>query len=238
MFNLEELTDVEMEEYLVQSIGGTEEYNEKEKRDVICKAFRRAAAEEQKIGNDLKNAEFSLNDLNYSKTVFWLKCVTKKTEHFLYSVRKLILEMGDSEDIYLDDETSIQIVGERQDDILHLILPCLLPDKVKQGESSRYNEIIHAYLPAFRNFFSHGRFPVYERKAVLVFLNYYDSEQHLKDHDNFETKQIIDILAAFLLPDDNPKWCAHFMDYRMGDSCHTEIYVVPYSKFTGFLESL
>lgn len=233
-FSLDELTEVEFDDYVKERFGETEEYKERQKRTSLIKQTNKLINEQKKITPELQAMKEALSEEQYSKAVFYGKESLKKTNHHAYALRKLLSELGYEEDLSSAVHSDIHLEGGIEEDILHIILPDLLPDKVKQGESRRYAEITHMYMVAFKEFFDKGRFPIYEQKAVLVFLNYYESEQSLKDHDNFETKQIIDILSAFLLPDDNPKWCANYMDYKMGEHNHTEIYVVPYSKFMDF----
>lgn len=231
MYGLSNLTDVEIETYVSESFGHTDEFKQISKKNELIKNLKTLSKEIKSLDKDIALMKDIIQVEDYDKIEVVGKGAVRKAKHCLYSTRKILTEVGYSEDLYAEYNDEMQITGTNKDGILHIILPELLPDKVAQGEGSRYDEITRLYLPAFRNFFSKGRFPIYESKAVLCFFNYYTSEQELKDHDNFETKQIIDILSTFILPDDNPKWCSHFMDYRFGDKCHTEIYVIPQSKF-------
>ena len=236
-FSFKNLPEVEFENYIKDQFGETEEYKENEKKNHLLKEFKKLLSETEKIQLGIQNTYDSIYESNYKKAAFYGSDALKKSNHVTYRIRRLLAEFGIEEELTLSAATSFDVIGQIEGEILHLILPDLLPDKVKEGESKRYAEIAHTYLTAFQKFFSSGRFPVYESKAVIVFYHYYKNEKFLKDHDNFETKQIIDILSAFLLTDDNPKWCSNFMDYRMGDTNHTEIYIVPESQFIDFLKN-
>lgn len=234
IFSLDKLTEVELADFVKEHFGDTEEYQENKKRHSLINRCKKLIKEQEQICSESREMYQSIEKEQYAKAIFYGKESLKKANHNAYSLRKVLSELGYEEELISTDFPKIKLTGEIEDDILHIVLPDLLPDKVEQGEGRRYSEITYTYTSAFKNFFTKGRFPIYEQKAVLVFINYYLDEQHLKDHDNFETKQIIDILSIFLLPDDNPKWCANYMDYKMGEYNHTEIYVVPYSKFMKF----
>lgn len=237
MFKLEELTEVELEDYVKQSFGHSDEYLERKKYRNLLRHYNTIISLCKEREDLLHLAKNYLEKEKFEASIFYTKDALKKENRILYQLRNLLRQMGAGEESYGCLASPVSVTGSLENHILHLVLPELLPDKVQQGEAYRYSEITAAYLSGFQHFFSKGRFPIYEQKAVLVFVNYYQSEQDLKDHDNFETKQIIDILSAFLLPDDNPKWCAHYMDYKLGATNHTEIYVVPFSQFLPFFQT-
>lgn len=241
MFTIDELSEVEMDEYIRESIGHTEEYQESVKKGSIIKELNKILSSLKTIGDEVKLMKTAVINEDYEEAAAFGRSAYKKSKQCSNSICKSKEELGVEEQYSVNWGNSDYVIkGDRQGEILHIILPELLPDKVQQGEQSRYEEINHTFLPAFQNFFAEGRFPVYESKAVLCFINIYESERQLKDHDNFEIKQVIDILSAFILTDDNPKWCSQYMDYRMGkmgEKCHTEIYVVPQSQFIEFLKT-
>lgn len=238
MFKIDELSDVELEEYVKENIGHTEEYQLSLKKNEIIRNLNRIQSILHSTEDDIKLMKTSVMNEDYERAAVFASSAYKKSKKCSNSICKSKEELGVEEKYNSGlGDSDYTIIGDRRGDILHIILPELLPDKVQQGEQSRYEEINHTFIPAFKRFFAEGRFPVYEKKAVLCFINIYESERQLKDHDNFEIKQVIDILSAFILTDDNPKWCSHYMDYKMGkagEKCHTEIYIVPQSQFRDF----
>lgn len=240
MFKFDELSDVEIEEYVKDNIGHTDEYQESLRKNTLLKNIDRALSSLKSVMEELKLVKVSVNDEDYEKAFAFGQSAYKKVNRCSNSICSIKEGMGVEERFHYDKDVDYNVTGDIQGDILHIILPDLLPDRVQQGEKFRYDEINHVFYTAFQRFFSKGRFPVYESKAVICFINVYESERQLKDHDNFEVKQVIDILSAFVLTDDNPKWCSHYMDYRMsriGEKCHSEIYIVPQSRFVDFLNS-
>lgn len=240
MIDINELSDVEIEQYVKESFGHTEEYKETKKKNVLIKRIDTTIKSVNALNTELRFLSDIIKYDEYEKASSIGRAALAKANRCAGSVRNITMELGipeeeDSSTEHVHQELILS--GEAQNGILRIEIPELLPDKVKQWESGEYNRIYHKYLPAFQNFFSKGRFPIYESKAVICIYSYYENETQLKDHDNFEVKPIIDILSAFLLPDDSPKWCANFMDYRMGEKCYTEIYVVPYSIFGDFFEN-
>ena len=91
------------------------------------------------------------------------------------------------------------------------------------------------YEPAFSKFFSGRKHVIYSKKAVIVYTHFFSSEREFRDHDNFETKIITDLITANMLLDDSPKHCAIFMDYKMGEQSHTEVDVMPFEELKEFI---
>lgn len=108
-------------------------------------------------------------------------------------------------------------------------LPTLLPKK-----ASGSADYIRSYLyPAMREFFD-GKTPVRYRDCVMIFRHVYDetrSEKRMRDHDNIEVNMVSDIVAMYVLPDDNPKVCSHYYCSASASEDRTEVYVVPKTDF-------
>lgn len=108
-------------------------------------------------------------------------------------------------------------------------MPTLLPKKA--AGSADY---IRSFLyPAMREFFD-GKPPVRYKDCVLVFRHVYDRsrpERQMRDHDNIEVNMVSDIVAMYVLPDDNPSVCSHYYCSAAASEDRTEIYVVPKHDF-------
>ena len=98
-------------------------------------------------------------------------------------------------------------------------------------------EINATYGKSFIKFFDGFReinnFELAEKSVLLMRFNY-ANKRNIKDHDNFELKRIIDVIASNVLPDDSPYWCAQFYDYSITPDAtnnSTDIYVIPFSLF-------
>ena len=134
----------------------------------------------------------------------------------------------------MGEELEISLDGER----LHIVFPSLLPKRIeRQNNQAVYTnaDIRQMYEPAFSKFFSGRKHVIYSKKAVIVYTHFFSSEREFRDHDNFETKIITDLITANMLLDDSPKHCAIFMDYKMGEQSHTEVDVMPFEELKEFI---
>lgn len=108
-------------------------------------------------------------------------------------------------------------------------IPALLPKKA--GGSADY---VRSFLyPAMKNFFAEKE-PVRYRDCVLIYRHVYDRrrpERRMRDHDNIEVNMVSDIIALYVMPDDDPGTCAHYYCSAAGNTERTEVYVVPKKDF-------
>ncbi len=134
----------------------------------------------------------------------------------------------------MGEELETSLDGER----LHIVFTSLLPKRIeRQNNQAVYTnaDIRQMYEPAFSKFFSGRKHVIYSKKAVIVYTHFFSSEREFRDHDNFETKIITDLITANMLLDDSPKHCAIFMDYKMGEQSHTEVDVMPFEELKEFI---
>lgn len=134
------------------------------------------------------------------------------------------------------EEKNVEFI--RENDILHIKLPELLPHRPQYDTSTREMRYYYdidtwraEYLTAFQREFINGKFRVYDDKVVLCFLHHVDSKKKVPDIDNLEIKVITDIITLFLLTDDDHKHVCHFMDMVEDEKSYTEIIIYPYKKF-------
>jgi len=74
-------------------------------------------------------------------------------------------------------------------------------------------------------------------KTVLFILCVYEKESNIKDYDNLMLKPFIDGISSVFLIDDSPKYISTFYDYKIDEKERTEVYLIPYSEFSIFLQS-
>ena len=113
------------------------------------------------------------------------------------------------------------------------MIPTLLPKKSK-GSSDFIRDMLY---PAMARFFK-GKSPVRYTDCVLVFRHVYERsrlERQYRDHDNIETNIVADILALYVLHDDNPLNCSHYYFSAAGDKNETQIFVIPKDEFIDFI---
>lgn len=112
-------------------------------------------------------------------------------------------------------------------------LPMLLPRK--EAGSAGY---VRSFLyPVMQDFFI-GKDPVRYRDCVLIYRHVYDAkrpERRKRDHDNIEINMVTDIVALYVMPDDEPDVCSHYYCSAEGEEERTEVYVVPKKDFPAWI---
>lgn len=112
-------------------------------------------------------------------------------------------------------------------------IPALLPKKALGSA-----DYIRSYLyPAMRRF-CEGKPPVRFKDCVIVYRHVYDKsrpEREMRDHDNIEINMVTDIIAMYMLPDDNPAVCSHYYCSAAGCEDHTEVLVIPKREFSRWM---
>lgn len=113
-------------------------------------------------------------------------------------------------------------------------IPMLLPKK----NSGSVDYIREAMYPIMYNFFK-DKPRVRYKDCVIVYRHVYGIDypnMRMRDHDNIEVNQVTDIIALYVMPDDNPNVCNHYYMSARGSENRTEIYVVPKGDFVHWLE--
>ena len=109
----------------------------------------------------------------------------------------------------------------------------MLASKKMRGNSDYIREFLYEVLTEYFDAFKFKKLS----KATLIFRHVYKTgtpEKWYQDHDNFETKQVADVVALFTMVDDSPKHCCHLSSASDGEENQTEIYVVPDTDFVGW----
>lgn len=116
----------------------------------------------------------------------------------------------------------------------HIVFPTLLPKKNK-GNASYIRTTLQV---AIKHFFESNQRIIPSKKCTVIFKHNYTKNYELKkyrDHDNYEIKATLDIIALYLLKDDNPNFCEHFYMSDISDKVNTEIFVIPSFDFPKWL---
>ena len=74
-------------------------------------------------------------------------------------------------------------------------------------------------------------------ECVVCFRNVYiNNGKVIKDHDNIETKQVLDVVTEYFLVDDTGVLCSNFYTTAIGESERTEVYVIPKANFEKWIK--
>ena len=122
-----------------------------------------------------------------------------------------------------------------EDDILEITLPCLLPKK-KQRKSTEF-----LIDPLYFTLSSYVRNHIVPRfnECVVCFSHIYDknlSIRRVRDYDNLELKQILDVVCAFVMEDDTGLLCDAYNTTELGDSDCTRITIMGKERLSEWLE--
>ena len=137
---------------------------------------------------------------------------------------------------YLASAGIVQGIGIKcEDDILEITLPCLLPKK-KQRKSTEY--LIDPLYFTLSSYVRLHTVPHFS-ECVVCFSHIYDknlSIRRVRDYDNLELKQILDVVCAFVMEDDTGLLCDAYNTTELGDSDCTRITIMGKERLSEWLE--
>lgn len=136
---------------------------------------------------------------------------------------------------YLASAASAQGIDiQQRSGVYTITLPCILP-KRKQSRSSEYLiDPLTAALEQYVRAHAVKRF----RHCVVCFSHVYSRtlpERRVKDYDNYEVKQFLDAVGAYLLTDDGGRFCDVFHTTEMGEKDCTQMFIMDKASFPAWL---
>lgn len=123
-----------------------------------------------------------------------------------------------------------------KDGILEIVLPCLLPKK-KQRKSTEF--LIDPLYFTLSSYVNNHNIPHF-KECVVCFSHVYDkklSSRRIRDYDNLELKQILDVVCAFVMEDDTGLLCDAYNTTGLGDSDCTRITIMGKERFAEWYEA-
>lgn len=153
-----------------------------------------------------------------------------KLRHLLYG------STGIRKESYLVSAGGVQGFSiQNKGGILQITLPCLLP-KRKQRQSTEYlTDPLYFTLSRYAD---EHMLPMYKH-CVVCFCHIYSKElppNRIRDYDNLEMKQLLDVLATFIMEDDNGLLVDAYNTTELGEQDCTYICVMDRFRFTKWLE--
>ncbi len=160
-----------------------------------------------------------------------------RAERIACRLRHLIYtSTGIKKEEYLTSAAVMQGVAViYEDGLLEITLPCLLPKRQKRQSSEFLIDPIHAALNQYAR--SHPM-PQFQH-CVVCFSHVYCQEQperRVRDYDNLELKQLLDVVASFIMVDDGGLLCDAYNTTELGDTDCTRISIMSQSRFPAWLE--
>lgn len=153
------------------------------------------------------------------------------------NMRELVLETTYTEkNRQMEEAAEIQgITIEHTGFWYKIVIPVLLPHK-RPGRSCMFIETPLRYAIS-RYAKEHN--PERLRNCVVCFRHVYSPdfpERAIRDHDNIETKKVLDVVADKLMVDDTGAYCTTLYTSVQGEKDATEIYVVAPEMFMEWLK--
>lgn len=120
--------------------------------------------------------------------------------------------------------------------ILSVTLPALFPKrKLKSNTAFLHDPLNYALQEFVRDY----HIPLY-RDCVICFIQVYDkalSKNRIRDYDNLEFKQILDVISTHTLIDDSGQFCDLHHMTELGDDDYTVVHIMEKSVFPEWLHS-
>ena len=146
------------------------------------------------------------------------------------AINRLISSAGNDpteiHDLYVAESCDIAV----KEDIICVRFGRLLPHREKRGV-----ETYTSSAPYIRAFYREAETKLkniyYKEPVIFAFIHHYATDKDIVDHDNLVYKPFIDAISVFVLKDDSPRQCAHYMDFKMDNKTFSEIRVLPRNKF-------
>lgn len=121
-----------------------------------------------------------------------------------------------------------------QDGVLEITLPCLLP-KRKQRQSTEF--LIDPLYFTLSQYADNNELPKFQQ-CVVCFSHIYSEKFHsrrIRDYDNLELKQLLDVLSTFIMEDDTGLLVDAYNTTEIGEADCTRIFVMRKEHFTKWL---
>ena len=156
--------------------------------------------------------------------------ITCRLRHLIYATTRI--KKGE----YLTSAAAMQGIDIRQrDGVVEITLPSLLP-KRKWRQSSEF--LLDTFNAAMEQYAKSNPLPCF-RHCVICFALVYCKDlpdRRVKDYDNLELKQLLDVAASYLLEDDGGLLCDAYQTTELGENDCTRISIMDSSLFPEWLE--
>jgi len=125
---------------------------------------------------------------------------------------------------------------EYKDGIMEITLPGLLPKRKQRQGSEFLTDPFYAALAQYADTHPMPKF----NHCVVCFSHIYSQNlptRRVRDYDNLELKQILDIVATFILTDDTGLLCDAYNTTELGETDCTCVSVMDKDRFAKWLEN-
>lgn len=162
--------------------------------------------------------------------------IALRAEHIACSMRHMVFTSGfiRKSDYMKQLVKTIHVNVKKIDMGICIEIPGLLPKKrVKKNNTFLTDPLYYA----LEQFDKENKVTRYSN-CVIVFQHIYNNvlpQKHIRDYDNIETKQVLDVINAFLLKDDNGSEIDLFHTSKMDTRDCTRIFIIEKKHFPTWL---
>lgn len=207
-------------------------------RNILSKRISSILAEITRLTNAL-NAMNTANIQRYPDNYEALSTdAALRAEHITCRLRHLIYTTTEiRKEEYLTSAAVMQGIDiRRKNEVLEITLPCLLP-KRRQKQNTEY--LLDPFTSALSQYAKSNSMPRLQH-CVVCFSHIYDRElpdRRIRDYDNLELKQFLDVAASFILTDDTGLLCDAYHTTELGDADCTRISIMDSKLFPEWLDA-
>lgn len=148
-----------------------------------------------------------------------------KLRHLIYSTTNV------KKSEYLVSAAGVQgIAVADRDGILEITLPCLIPKRKQRRSAEFLTDPLYFTLSQYAD--SHP-LPKYSH-CVVCFSHIYSRDlpsRRIRDYDNLELKQLLDVISSFIMEDDTGLLCDAYNTTELGETDCTRISVMDKDRF-------
>lgn len=156
--------------------------------------------------------------------------ITCRLRHLIYGTTTV------KKSEYLTSAGVIQGIDIKcEDGILEITLPCLL-HKRKQRRSTEF--LIDPLYFTLSSYVCNHKVPHF-KDCVVCFAHVYDESMpstRIRDYDNLELKQLLDVVSSFVMLDDSGLLCDAYNTTEWGTTDCTRMTIMPKERFPKWLE--
>ena len=160
----------------------------------------------------------------------------RRSEQITCRLRHMVYETTDMDKTeYLlsaADAQGVQI--QRRGGVLEITLPGLVP-KRRRRQNPEF--LLDPFIAAMSRFVEEHDVPRYEH-CVVCFAHVYDrklSRYRVRDYDNLELKQLLDVATSFVMLDDSGLLCDAYYTTELGESDCTRMFIMDSRHFPVWL---
>lgn len=201
-------------------------------RAILCQRIADLLAEVERLNRTLRamnGARLPHYELLSTDAALRAERIACRLRHLIYATTAI------QKEDYLTSAAVMQgIQIQAEDGILEITLPGLLP-KRRQKESTEY--LLDPFRAALAQYVRQRPGARLDH-CVVCFTHVYSRElpeRRIRDYDNLELKQLLDVAASFLLADDSGLLCDVYHTTQLGPQDCTRISIMPGDRFPQWL---